>query len=112
MLSDSLGRASCTHFRLLICTREFGPARTGVSPYRSPSKASPEERRFLNELGSDILKHRPKLVFIEAADNCQACPKNFRVEEYLASAGWLESFMKNYKFTGSLHEFSVYVRVD
>ncbi|MGO9567906.1 MAG: hypothetical protein ACLP5H_10225 [Desulfomonilaceae bacterium] len=88
------------------------PGKDGSPPYRSPSEATPEERRFLNELGSDILKQRPKLVFIEAADKCQACPRGFRVEEYLTAAGWLQSFMKNYRMTGSLHGFSVYVRVN
>jgi hypothetical protein len=84
----------------------------GSPPYRSPSEATPEERRFLDELGSDILKHRPKLVFIDSADKCLACPKGFRVEEYLAAAGWLQSFMNKYRLTGSLHGFAVYVRVD
>ena len=84
----------------------------GSPPYRSLSEATPEERRFLNELGSDILKHRPKLVFIDAMADCQACPKNFRVEEYLAAAGWLQSFMNKYELTGFLHGFAVYVRVD
>jgi hypothetical protein len=84
----------------------------GSPPYRSPSEATPEERRFLNELGSDILKHRPKLVFIDSTDNCQACPRGFRVEEYLAAAGWLQRFMNKYRLTGFLLGFAVYVRVD
>jgi hypothetical protein len=88
------------------------PAKDGSPPYRTPSETTPEERKFLNELGSDILKHRPKLVFIDATDNCQACPKGFRVEEYLATAGWLQKFMSKYRLTGSLHGFAVYVRVD
>ncbi len=88
------------------------PGEDGSPPYRSPSEATPEERRFLNELGGDILKHRPKLVFIETTAKCQACPKGFRVEEYLAAAGWLQRFMNDYRLTGSLHGFAVYARVD
>jgi hypothetical protein len=99
-------------FQIAYLYKGVRSGKDGSFPYRSPSEATPEERRFLSELGSDILKHRPKLVFIEAADNCQGCPKDFRVEEYLMAAGWLESFMKNYRLAESLHEFSVYVRVD
>jgi hypothetical protein len=99
-------------FPIAYLYKGMSPDKDGSPPYRSPSEATPEERRFLNELGSDILKHRPKLVFIDAKNNCQACPKNFRVEEYLATAGWLQSFMNSYRLTGSLHGFSVYVRVD
>jgi len=88
------------------------PGKDGSPQYRSPSEATPEERRFLNELGGDILKHRPKLVFIETTAKCQACPKGFRVEEYLAAAGWLQRFMNDYRLTGSLHGFAVYARVD
>ena len=99
-------------FPIAYLYKGMRPDKDGSPPYRSPSEATPEERRFLNELGSDILKHRPKLVFIDAKNNCQACPKGFRVEEYLATAGWLQRFMNSYRLTGSLHGFSVYVRVD
>ncbi len=88
------------------------PGKDGGPPYRSPSEATPEERKFLNDLGSGVLKYRPKLVFIEATAKCQACPKGFRVEEYLAAAGWLQRFMNDYRLTGSLHGFAVYARVD
>jgi len=88
------------------------PRADETPPYRSPSAVTPEEQRFLNELGSDILKHRPKLVFIDSAADCQACPKGFRIEEYLAAEGWLQVYMKNYRLTQTLHGFAVYARED
>jgi hypothetical protein len=81
-------------------------------PYRSASEETSEEQKFLNELGSDILRHRPKLVFIDASDKCQGCPRGFRVEQYLAAAGWLQRFMKNYRQTNLMHGYAVYVRED
>jgi hypothetical protein len=88
------------------------PRADGSPPYRTPSEATPEERRFLKELGSDILKHRPKLVFIDSTEPCQACPKGFQVTEYLAAAGWVQDFMSNYTLTGYLHGFAMYIRAD
>jgi hypothetical protein len=85
---------------------------SGTFPYRSPSEATPEEKQFLNELGGDIVKHRPKLVFIDATDPCQACPKGFQVAEYLAAAGWLQKFVGNYRLTGYLKRFAMYCRAD
>jgi hypothetical protein len=88
------------------------PRKDGSHPYRAPDEAPPEERRFLNELGSDIIKRRPKLVFVDDTNSCQACPKGFRVEEYLKTVGWLRRFMKDYRLTQFLHGFAVYVRID
>lgn len=88
------------------------PRIDGSPPYRAPSEEPPEEQRFLTELGSDIIRRRPKLVFIDASANCQACPKGFRVEEYLTAVGWLQKFMKSYRWTGTLHGFAMYVRTD
>ncbi len=82
----------------------------GTPPYHSPSEDTPDERRFLDELGSDILKNRPKLVFIQFDKDCQACPKGFRIEEYLAVEGWLQRYMKNYSRRQTLHGFAMYVR--
>ncbi len=65
--------------------------------YRLPDEWTDEERLFLMELGMDIQKNRPALVFIQATGDCQACPVGFRIDEYLISSGWLEEFMENYE---------------
>lgn len=65
--------------------------------YRLPDEWTDEERLFLMELGTDIQKNRPALVFIQATGDCQACPAGFRIDEYLTSSGWLEEFMDNYE---------------
>ncbi len=88
------------------------PRGDGTPPYHSPSQVTSEERRFLDELGSDTLKNRPKLVFIESGHDCQACPKGFRIDKYLAAEGWLQMYLKNYTFMRTLHGFAVYVRTD
>jgi hypothetical protein len=99
-------------FPIVMLYKGVLPRADGTFPYRSPSEATSEEQGFLNELGNDILRHRPKLVFIDASDNCQACPKGFRIERYLADVGWLQRFMKNYRETILMHGYAVYVRVD
>jgi hypothetical protein len=99
-------------FPIAYLYKGVSPRSDGSPPYRSPSEATPEERRFLKELGSDILNRRPKLVFIDNGEHCQACPKGFQVEGYLEHAGWLKRFMKDYRRTESLHDFAVYTRVD
>jgi len=65
--------------------------------YRLSDEWTDEERLFLMELGMDIQKNRPALVFIQATGDCQACPVGFRIDEYLISSGWLEEFMDNYE---------------
>jgi hypothetical protein len=88
------------------------PRADGKPPYRSPSETTSEEKWFLGELGTDILEFRPKLVFIQSDKDCEACPKGFRIEQYLAAEGWLQRYMRNYSRTQILHDFAVYVRQD
>lgn len=88
------------------------PRADGTPPYRSPATATPDEKWFLSELGTDIIKFRPKLVFIDSYKDCPACPKGFRIEEYLAASGWLQRYMRDYSRSQTLHDFAVYVRVD
>ena len=68
----------------------------------------PEERQFLNELGSDILVLRPKLVLL-AAERCQACPKGFRIPEYLDSLGWSEHYLSGYEPIGTIGGHDVFL---
>jgi hypothetical protein len=88
------------------------PRNDGSPPYRSPSEMTSEEQRFLEELGSDIVGRRPKLVIIHSEEDCQACPTGFRIEQYLAVVGWLQRFMKNYRVLQFMHGYAVYERLD
>lgn len=81
---------------------------SAVFSYRSPDEQTNEERLFLAEIGSDILKNRPVLVFIDFTDDCQACPTGFRIEEYLIHSGWIEEYMREYRFFCTVDGYSVY----
>ena len=65
-------------------------------PYRSASELGAEERRFLDELGDDIEKNQPLLVLIPTRV-CQACPRRFRISEYLTAAGWSAIHLAGYE---------------
>ena len=76
--------------------------------YRLPDEWIDEERLFLTELGMDIQKNRPALVFVQATGNCQACPAGFRIDDYLINSGWLEEYMDNYELLFILNGFRTY----
>lgn len=81
---------------------------SAVFPYRPPDEQTGEERLFLAELGSDILENRPVLVFIMSTGDCQGCPTGFRIEEYLTHSGWIEEYMREYRFFRTIERYSVY----
>jgi len=81
-------------------------------PYRAAGQRAKEEEMFLEELGSDVLKYRPRLIFINTQWYSHGCPLGFRADEYLSSVGWMERFMKDYTFLGNLPENAVYLRAD
>ena len=68
--------------------------------YHKPGNRPPEETRFLEELGHDVLTNRPKLIFIDARLTCQACPPGFNIPEYLEVSGWKAEYMSNYRMIG------------
>jgi hypothetical protein len=70
--------------------------------------ASPEERRYLVELGEDISERKCALVAIQATDVCQACPPGFHVDEYLARSGWNDRYLANYRCAGQFRDFAIY----
>jgi len=81
-------------------------------PYRTAEERSKEETMFLDDLGSDLLKYQPKLVFINTEMPCQGCPLGLRVDEYLSKVGWIDQFMKNYALAGNVPGNMLYVRKD
>ena len=68
---------------------------------------SAEERRFLDELGSDILYNRPRLVFIQSKA-CLACPSAFRITEYLEANGWTRRYLAEYRLQQTIAGFVIY----
>ena len=76
--------------------------------YRLPDEWTDEERLFLMELGMDIQKNKPALIFIQESGDCQACPAGFRIDEYLNSSGWLAEFMDNYELLFIRNGYSTY----
>lgn len=69
-----------------------------------------EGRRILDELGSDILEHRPRLVCISAAPvpawSSLGCGTS--VAELLDHVGWMGGFMGQYQYLFVLRDFRVY----
>lgn len=79
--------------------------------YRTDSNRTPEEMRFLTELGQDVAVQKPALIAIEDTTSCQACPKGFRVNKYLEVIGWKKAYLSDYCFLTRFREFAVYKRI-
>jgi hypothetical protein len=106
------GRMTGTRFLSVFPVAVFyrGEPPTGHErfPYHSTGEQTPEERRFLEELGSDITTLRPALVFIDTSPREQALPLGFRFSDYLDSTGWMDGYMAAYRQLCTLHGFAVY----
>ncbi len=74
------------------------------------SKRTPEEQRFLDELGSDVMVRKPELIAILDSAQCQGCPPGFRINEYLDRIGWKGQYLKSYHFVTRFKDFAVYRR--
>jgi hypothetical protein len=67
------------------------------------------ERQFLDELGSDILQRRPRMVFVRSGHS-QFCPESFRVVSYLgATTGWLDRHLSSYRLEEGPPGYALYV---
>lgn len=84
----------------------------GEFSYRKRSEMPPEEVRILEEVSEDIVKQKPKLIFINVSDSCYAWIKGFNVGKYLAQSGFLDDAMRNYTMIGLVDEHEMYVRQD
>ncbi len=80
--------------------------------YRTEKQWPEQERRFLDEMRSDILVQRPILVFVQARGRCWGCPPGFRVDAYLKASGWWRQAMGHYKPLTRIGLFDVYRRVN
>lgn len=104
-----LGTRYVTAAALVMSYEGIEKNRDGSFPYRIKPDWSKEERQYLEELGEDILTNRPKLVFVNIAEQCNACPDGFHLYEYLVQSGWWDTYFKEYTFLTSIEEFDVYL---
>lgn len=81
----------------------------GQFPYHNAETQSEDERLFLKEIGENILQHKPALV-VEPIDQSQACPRGFRIGEYLSVTGWNGKYLKDYTLLRSFDGHNLYTR--
>jgi hypothetical protein len=72
--------------------------------------AREEERRFLAELREDIERKKPKLIFIDARNQCDQCPPGVGVERYLRVRRFIPEALADYRELPREGAFAVYVR--
>jgi hypothetical protein len=63
-------------------------------------------------LEEDIRTFKPKLIVIYNPEQCQTCPKGFRMLDYLNKMGVFSRSMKDYRHDATVGEFSAYVPED
>ncbi|MBI5569104.1 MAG: hypothetical protein HY914_04080 [Desulfomonile tiedjei] len=93
---------------LAMLYKDVSRTAAGPFPYRTMKQAPEEERLFLSDLGTDMQRNRPRLVFIHAVDAPTTRPAGFIMEEYLQKNGWMKEYMSNYAFLVALNGYSVY----
>lgn len=72
----------------------------------TPITPTAEERVMLNELGSDVIRLRPKLIFVDTATPPGSIPS---VHDYILNTGWQRNFMANYRLLTTIQNFQVYL---
>jgi hypothetical protein len=60
------------------------------SYHRSLDSTSLEEKRFLAELADDVRTRAPRVIAVYNRPNCQGCPDELNLHEYLEHAGLLD----------------------
>jgi len=90
----------------------FEAARDGAAfSYELPAGwRRDEEARFRRELQDDIVDRRPSLILVGTPRACQACPRGFNLDDYLARSGFRDSAMRGYRFVETGTWASIYVR--
>jgi hypothetical protein len=87
----------------------YDAASSDSARYHTWSSADPEEKRFLMELGKDVVTKEPHLIFIDTSE-CQGCPPLFKISEYLEFIGWKKGFLEKYDKLEPIQQFEVYRR--
>ncbi|MBI4965600.1 MAG: hypothetical protein HY913_20150 [Desulfomonile tiedjei] len=76
---------------------------TNEDTLKSPND---EVRMMLNELGEDVMKLKPKLIFVDTFKPPGGVPS---VLDCLSHNGWQKNFMANYKLLATIEKFEVYL---
>jgi hypothetical protein len=95
----------------MIYASERGPV-DAPFPFRSRAVMEQAELHFLEDLGEDIAKNRPRLIMIDAYDEPQGCPAGFTLPAYFEAAGFLAGEMNDYNYWTDVFGWQVYRRVD
>jgi hypothetical protein len=89
-------RGDCLDFRV----SENGTVPFEVTPnrpiYRRRHDAPPEEQRFLDELGEDVGRFRPRLIIVQDGSGWLGLPAGFNTFEYLVDSGWAKEALAPY----------------
>jgi len=64
------------------------------------------DRVILDELGQDVLRLRPKMIFVDTSRPKEGGPG---VTDYLDCTGWQREFMSNYRFVDAIGSYQVYL---
>jgi hypothetical protein len=79
-------------------------------PYHMRGDTVPaEEASFRDDLRSDIVRARPKVILLDDRTGCEFCPKRFTVLDYLMRTGFIADAMGNYREAGRVEDFALYL---
>ncbi len=78
--------------------------------YHKLAEMSKLESTFLRDLFSDIEKRAPILIAIKSNEHPQACPREFRMLDYLKQYDYFSYIESHYTATEELNGFQLFVR--
>jgi len=100
-----------TAWPIAIFYRHSRPPKEGRFQFTHIDQTSGQERRYLEDMGTDIRKNRPKLIFIQSVQAPGLLPEGLIIEDYLEQTGWKERYMTEYMFLAKINGHSAYRRI-
>jgi len=97
-------------FPIAMFQQHAAPDTADTFSYKKLDDMGIDEKQFLRELGADVIGNKPKLIFIQTSQ-CQACPRSFRIDQYLQRCGWVHDNLVDYRMSGTVLDFIVFQRV-
>lgn len=108
-------QASRTMFAFPIALLYFGVAGEPNRPFPYRGVDGREvplaEQLYRRDLLSDIGNAKPKMIMIDAAPRCSACPDRFSLSEYFEQTGFMAA-LPQYSPSRAISRFAVYLRQD